>query len=404
MENSDRLRTASLGIWALIGGAIVLAIVAWVLVQMRILWIPVVAATAIVYLLNPSVSFLNRHGLHRAVGSVLMYIVVFFVVGGVGLLVLPTIFQQASDLVDTLPVIYGDSVEWIVATATTLGIEGIEVMSYDELVSSFLSSGEEFNFDVSQILGQAFSFALSFLEGVALLFVTPVIAFYLLVGVPRLQRSVTELTPERFRGEATSLGTNLGKAFGGFVRGQLLVAVAVGILVSTGLYFLGMELWLIMGLLAGIFNLVPFVGPWISGSLTVLVALVLGDPALALGVVILFLAVQQLENHIISPLILRATVHLHPVLIISALLVGSSVGGFVGLVLAVPVTAVGKIVISHFWRTRALGQRWEDVSDVSVIELDPPSPESMAGRLRRIGRLQLTQPAVSSRGDRREGS
>lgn len=403
MEPSDRLRTYSLGIWAMIGGAIVLAIVAWVLVKIRILWLPAVAATAIVYLLNPAVSFLHRRGLHRAIGSVVTYVVVIVVLGAAGAVVLPTITQQATDLVEQLPVIYGDSVEWIMASSETLGFSNVQLMSYDELVDSLFASGEDFNFDVSQILGRAFSVALGFIEGLALLFVTPVIAFYLLVGVPKLQRSVADLIPDRHRAEATSLGTNLGKAFGGFVRGQLLVAVVVGILVSTGLYFLGMDLWLIMGLFAGVLNLVPFVGPWISGGVTVLVALVLGDTALAVGVVILFLGVQQLENHLISPLILRATVHLHPVLIISALLVGGSVGGFVGLVLAVPVTAVSKIIIAHFWRTRALGQRWEDVSEFSFVEYEPPSPESMAGRLRRIGRLQLTQPAVSSRPDRQDG-
>ena len=217
-----------------------------------------------------------------------------------------------------------------------------------------------------------------------------------------MQKSVIDLIPERYQMEAIRLGSNLGKAFGGFVRGQLLVAIVVGSMVSIGLYFLGMDLWLIMGLLAGLTNLIPFVGPWISGSLTVLVALVLGDVALAAGVVVLFLAVQQLENHIVSPLILRATVHLDPVLIISALLVGGSIGGFVGLVLAVPVTAVSKIFIAHFWRTRVLGQSWEEASDLGVIEYEPPLPESMAGRLRRIGRLQLSQPAVSSRGDRQD--
>lgn len=401
-DTPDRLRTYAIGVWAIVGGVVVLAVAAWALLQIRILWLPLVAATAIVYLLNPSVTFLRRHGLHRAIGSVLVYLVVVVLMGSLGSVVLPVISAQATDLVDQLPIIYGDSVVWLSDSAAGLGFDDLQLMTYDELVASVFSPGEDLDINVNEVLGQAFDVALTFIEGVALLFVTPVIAFYLLIGVPRLQKSVVDLIPERYQMEASRLGSNLGKAFGGFVRGQLLVAIVVGSLVSVGLYFLGMDLWLIMGLLAALFNLVPFVGPWISGSLTVLVALVLGDLALAAGVVVLFLAVQQVENHLVSPLILRATVHLDPVLIISALLVGGSVGGFVGLVLAVPVTALSKILIAHFWRTRVLGQSWEEASDLGVIEYSPPSPESMAGRLRRIGRLQLSQPAVSSRGDRQD--
>lgn len=401
-QQIDRLRTFAVATWALVGGAVVVAIMAWALLQVRVLWLPLVAATAIVYLLNPSVSFLNRRGLHRAIGAVIVYLVVLVLFGTLGSVVLPVVSQQSSDLVEQLPVIYGDSVLWITDSAERVGLRGLELTSYEELASTVFVSSDEF--DISQILGQAFTVALGFIGGLALFFVTPVIAFYLLVDVPRLQQSVESLIPDAYREEALRLGRNLGKSFGGFVRGQLLVAMVVAVLVSIGLLFLGLDLWLIMGLIAGAFNLVPFVGPWMSGSLTVLVALVLGDPALALGVLILFVGVQQLDNHILSPLILRATVHLHPVLIISALLVGGSRGGFVGLVLPVPVTAIVKVLIAHFWRTRVLGQSWEEASDLAVVDYEPPSPESMAGRLRRVGRLELTQPAVSSRGDRQDSS
>ena len=389
-----------LTIWAIVGGALVLAVLAWALVQIRILWLPAVAATAIVYLLNPGVSFLNRRGFHRVIGSIVMYLVVSLMVITLGSVVLPVIVQQATDLVDQLPLIYSDSVAWLINSAASLGFENLELMTYDDPVASLFSTSDSRDIDFSPILGQVFSFALSFIEAIALVFVTPVIAFYVLVDAPRLERSVVDLVPDRYRSEALSLSSNLGKAFGGFVRGQLLVALIVGSLVSVGLYFLGMNLWLIMGLLAGIFNLIPFVGPWISGSITLVVALVLGDSALALGVVLLFFGVQQFENHVVSPLVLRVTVRLHPALLISALLVGSSVGGFVGLVLAVPVTAVAKTFVAHFWRTRALGQSWEEASGLGVVDYEPPAPESVAGRLRRIGRPRLSQSAVSSRGDR----
>jgi predicted PurR-regulated permease PerM len=155
-----------------------------------------------------------------------------------------------------------------------------------------------------------------------------------------------------------------------------------------------MNLWLILGIVAGLFNLIPFIGPWFSGTLAVVVALVLEDFSLAVFVLVLFLGVQQLENHVISPLVLRATVKLHPSLIILALLLGSSLGGIPGLILAVPITAFLRVIVSHYWRTRILGESWEQASEAFTVEYEPPSPESLAGRLRRIGRMELTRPAM----------
>jgi predicted PurR-regulated permease PerM len=138
-----------------------------------------------------------------------------------------------------------------------------------------------------------------------------------------------------------------------------------------------------VAIIAGLFNMIPFVGPWIAGTLAVGVALVSGSLGTVIAAAVVALVVQQLDNNFVSPLVLRATVKLHPALIILALLVGGSVGGLLGLILAVPVVAVAKVLIGHLWRTRVLGEPWEQAVEAIVHEPDPSATaEMLAVRIR----------------------
>jgi predicted PurR-regulated permease PerM len=394
IDPHERLRRFGIGAWALVGGFLVVGILGWLLAQVRILWGPVLAATAIIYILNPLVTGLKKRGVHRVFGTLIAYLLGATVIMLVFAVVVPLVAEQANALGSQLPVIYDDSIARIAEIATRLGIPDLSLMSYDELVAQVATPDAAFEEGLQVVLGQAFTLALSVVELVVLVVLTPVIAFYMLVDLPRVLEHTRELIPEGMRDEAEALGTSLGTALGGFVRGQMMVALLVATISSFGLWALGMNLWLILGIVAGLFNLIPFIGPWFSGTLAVVVALVLEDFSLAVFVLVLFLGVQQLENHVISPLVLRATVKLHPSLIILALLLGSSLGGIPGLILAVPITAFLRVIVSHYWRTRILGESWEQASEAFTVEYEPPSPESLAGRLRRIGRMELTRPAM----------
>ncbi len=394
IDPHERLRRFGIGAWALVGGFLVLAILGWLLAQVRILWGPVLAATAMVYILNPLVTGLKKRGLHRVFGTVIGYLLGLAVLMLVFSVVVPLVAEQANSLGAELPVIYDETLATVSEFASRLGITDLSLMTYDELIAQVATPDAAFQAGLSVFLGQAFTLALGFAEVVVLLFLTPVIAFYMLVDLPRVLEHTRELIPESMREEAQALGASLGTALGGFIRGQMMVALVVATISSFGMWALGINLWLILGIVAGLFNLIPFIGPLFSGSLAVMVALVLEDFRLALFVAVLFLGVQQLDNHIISPLVLRATVKLHPSLIILALLVGGSLAGILGLILAVPITAFIRVIVSHYWRTRILGESWEQASEAFTVEYEPPTPESLAGRLRRVGRMELTRPAM----------
>jgi predicted PurR-regulated permease PerM len=153
-----------------------------------------------------------------------------------------------------------------------------------------------------------------------------------------------------------------------------VVAASVVVLLSAiGYRLVGLELWLVVALIAGVLNFIPFVGPGLTGLIALGLALVQGEIRTIIGIMVVASVVQQLDNHIVSPLVLRATVKLHPSLIILSLLVGGSLGGFIGLLVAVPLLAATKVLISHFWKTRVLGEPWREAAE-TIVEEQPAHP------------------------------
>jgi predicted PurR-regulated permease PerM len=154
-----------------------------------------------------------------------------------------------------------------------------------------------------------------------------------------------------------------------------------------------LPIWLLIGILAGILNLVPFVGPLVGGALAVMVALLSGNPIQALWAVAIFVAIQQVDNHVITPVIQRTRVHLSPLVIVLALVVGGSLAGLLGVLVAVPATAAIRILVGHFWRTRVLGQSWREASEAMIEVTEPPE---------RFARLSRRPPQQSKLFDTQE--
>jgi predicted PurR-regulated permease PerM len=199
--------------------------------------------------------------------------------------------------------------------------------------------------------------------------VGPVIAFYLLVDLSNFTAMVRRLVPPRHRAEVEHVGGELAKVVGGFVRGQLLIALFVGAATSTALGLVGLRFWLVIGVIAGFANLVPLLGPFVAGVLGVTVALVTDGLGLAVLVMVLMTGVQQLESSVLSPLIMGRTVRIHPLAVLFGVLIAAALWGVLGMLLVVPAVAAAKVLASHVWRTRV---PWA----VEDPELEhPPGPE-----------------------------
>lgn len=396
---TDRMRRAALTVWTIIGAFVIIGVVAWAANEVRIIWLPLVFAAGLVIILDPIASAVERAGIPRIVGTVFAFVVFTGFLVAIGFLAVPTIQAQAADFGQRLPVLYDDTIELLQDTGDELGIDLGPVWT-SETISEWIADSNNQE-TLQNLLGGFGSGAGRLIRGVAetvaVVALAPVLAFYLLLDLPRTKRLVVDLIPQSVRHEFQHVSTRVATAVAAFVRGQLLVALIVGALSSGALLMLDLPFWLIIGMAAGVLNLVPFVGPFVGGLLAVIVALVEGEPSKAVLAVVLFTAIQQVDNHIITPMVQRTRVLLSPLVIVVALIVGGSVAGLLGVLVAVPLVAVLRIVAGHLWRTRMLGESWEEALDAS-IEITQ-RPERRRPRPRKLQEERLFDTAELSPAD-----
>lgn len=339
------------GLVALVG------LVAW---WVRVVWPPLILAGAIVFLLNPGVSALHRRGVPRVAGTAFSYLAFFAVVTLVVLIVAPLAVGQAAALDDELPMVRADIERWINDRAEQSQNWIVKFPSVGELESEV--GGGESSSRLRDTFATLRDFGGRVFHVVLIVVLAPIIAFYLLVDLPRLREVAESLVPARAKDEAFLLATRLNRAVGGFFRGQLMVALIIGVLVSTGLALVDLPFWLLVGMVAGFSNIVPLIGPWVGAVPGVIIALTTRDITTAAWVVAIMGGAQQVDNHFISPLVMQRAVKLHPAAVMLALLTGGTLGGFFGLLIAVPAAAVIKIIVSHLWHTYVLDEPLEQVA------------------------------------------
>jgi predicted PurR-regulated permease PerM len=393
IRSTDRMRRAALAVWTVIGSFMIIGVLAWVANEVRIIWLPLVFAAGLVIILDPIASAVQRAGIPRLIGTIFAFLVFAGFLVAIGFLAVPTVQEQAAEFGQRLPVLYDETIEFLRDTSDDLGVDLGPVWT-SETISEWI--GDPTNQETIQnLLGGFGSGAGRLIRGVAemvaVVLLAPVLAFYLLLDLPRTKRMVIDLIPASVRNEFQHVSSRAGTAVAAFVRGQLLVALIVGAASSGALLLLDLPFWLIIGMAAGVLNLVPFVGPFVGGALAVVVALVEGEPSKALLAVLLFTAIQQVDNHIITPMVQRTRVLLSPLVIVLALIVGGSVAGLLGVLVAVPLVAVLRIVTGHLWRTRVLGESWEQALD-SAIEVTA-RPELRRSRERKLQEERLFDTA-----------
>ena len=367
--------------WSIVGILVALWAALFVLSRFRILLAPLVLATALIYVLNPIVSRLQRMHVHRIIGSFTAFGVLIGSLVLLGFIIAPSITDQARELSSDFPQIYEDSALEIEGLIDNLGFGSADLWSYDEL-QDYLNDPEVQDRFFSAALDRLGEVTSGLLEAILVFLVAPVVAFYLLIDLPRVREQAVSLVPEAHRSEVLHVSRQLGTAIGGFLRGQMIVALIVGLMTSVGFYVIDLKFWLIIGMIAGFLNIIPFVGPWVGGALGVTVGLVTADLQTAVYAALVALIVQQIDNNFVSPTVLRATVRLHPAAVLLVLILGGGIGGLWGVLLAVPITAAIKIVAGHLWRTRILDQSWEEARDALIEETPVPVP--MLSRLRRV--------------------
>ncbi|MGH8949858.1 MAG: AI-2E family transporter [Acidimicrobiia bacterium] len=377
------MRRVALIVWIAVGSVALGYVLLIVAGSVRVIWLPIAFGAGIVFLLEPVVRAFERMRMPRPLAAVLALLALIALILAIVALVLPTIRAQAAEVGARLPDLYLAGINWVRDVGASLGLDVDELLSQDA-IEQWLNDPANQETVQNLLLGfgaGAGQVIRGVAEAVAVLGLAPVLALYILIDLERFKSNALEVTPPRHREEFAFVSGEVSTALGSFVRGQLLVAVIVGFASSVGMWLIDLPFWLLIGIIAGFLNLIPFLGPVVGAALAALVALLNGDVTQAIWAVLIFTAIQQVDNHVITPLVQRTRVNLSPLVIVLALIVGGSVAGLLGVLVAVPMTAAIRIIVGHLWRTRILGETWGEASQHMIEYTEPP--DRIAGIRRR---------------------
>ena len=356
--------------------ALAAVVICVLLYQLRNALLPFVVGGALAYILDPFVTWLERRipgmSSRPALKRVLLIALIFLVAAIVAAIALiagiTILIHEIQAFINELPRLIEASritVERLDAQLTARLPEEVVVFIHDgaqDLGSVVVSAATAFAARTYGVVSQT----MSLLFGLAMV---PLILFYILKDKGNIiEGMLNTLSPEPRKHTRNVLGI-LNGVFSAYIRGQLLLGVIVGVFVFLGLWLLGVPFAPVLGLVAGITELIPVIGPWL-GAIPGLLVVLATAPEKFVWVALLYLGVQFLENSLLVPRIQSESLNLHPVMVLAALIVGSEVAGLWGIILGPPLAAAGRGVLLYFlsvWRDDAAG---DADGDVAVVVAD----------------------------------
>ncbi len=340
-----------IGFW--IGAFLLLVLLLWLFSGVLL---PFAAAFALGYLLNPVVDRLERLGFNRLGATLLIMACFVLVLVAISILIGPVVWRQLVSFTEALPA-YAVKLEELISAETARLSRDYGGVLMDKLGLNN-NEGGELASATNNLVAQAAQWVASFLKSlltggaalislISLLVVTPVVVFYMLLDWDKMIATIDGLVPLRHRETVRALAREIDTAMAGFLRGQALVCLFLGAWYGIGLSLIGLNFGLLIGITAGIFSFIPYVGSLTALVLSSTVAIVQDWPqwkllVMSLGV---FLIGQLLEGNILSPKLVGESVGLHPVWLIFALLAFGSLFGFTGLITAVPFAAAAGVIL-----------------------------------------------------------
>jgi predicted PurR-regulated permease PerM len=305
-----------------------------------------VAAIFLAYLIHPLVRRFSTH-LPRTAAIAMVYLMLAMLVALVVLLIIPPLTDDAQQLIRTFPdLITRIQNELLHPTSPLMAripyADRAYVANYPAQIGALI---QNYGFATAQ---RTLAVLLSTVSILATFIIVPVLAAYILLDAENIQQAFIRVVPGRHRPRALALLEDLDAVVGGFIRGQLIDGMIVGTLIGTMLWIMHVPYALLIGVLGGALNLIPYAGAIVSFFPAVILAMCYNGFTNAAIVSVLFGVIHQIDGNVIAPRILRENVGLSPVWIILAILAGSELFGLAGAFLAVPTAAILRVLLLHF--------------------------------------------------------
>lgn len=315
----------------------------WLLWYLRDVFGILLAAVLLASLIEPFAGWLHSRKLPRGAAVIIVYAVLLSIMASILVLLVPVIIDQVSQLLSN----FGDIYRSLIDSFTHFKVLSAEY----GLEKNFLATINSLQQGVTYSATSLFATFSNSLSGIVGLFVILVLAFYLVVEEESARKFFKSIVPVEYQPYTFGLLGKIQKRLGRWLRAQLILSLIIGVAVYIGLSLLGIEYALLLAVLAGLFEFVPYLGPILAALPAVLIGFT-DSPLKGLLVVLLYIIIQQVENHILVPKVMQKVTGLNPVVSIIALLVGMKLGGTIGVLLAIPSAVIVMVIVEDLFNQK----------------------------------------------------
>ena len=364
---------------------------------------PFVVAALLAYLGDPMVDRLERMRLSRTASVAVVFLLMTLALVGVVLLLIPMLERQVSTFIEQFPRyrdwFTGTVLPWI-SERTGVAIEGVDLEYLYGMLRDHWKQAGGF---AATVLGGISRSGLVIINWLVNLALIPVVAFYLLRDWDIMVEKVRLLLPRKVEPVVARLSREADSVLGGFLRGQISVMLALGAIYSIGLWMAGIDLALLIGMLAGLVSFIPYLGAIVGVGAGLIAALVQhGDLTHVLLVGAVFGVGQMLESMVLTPFLVGDRIGMHPVAVIFAVMAGGQIFGFIGVLVALPVAAVVMVILRYLYQEYTASRLYAGEHSppaVAAAQAErPPGPNRPSGGRGRRRRGRRSGPAADPDG------
>lgn len=334
------------------------ALINWIfypiIVFLQTLFVPIILSLLLFYISKPFVKWLSTK-ISRTLSILVLYMGFAALIVLLFALIIPEIRDQFTSLVNSLPMLVREIETLLIQLQESELVQQFNLVDLFKFEESVENLGSTLN-SVFNLVANTVSIIGVVISALITLFVVAFLLFYMLKEGDKFPKSIVRFVDNNNKAEVLSVFHDMDQTLGNYIQGLIIVCSSIGFLCYIAFSVIGLEFALILALIAMITNVIPYLGPWIGAIPAVIVALI-QSPILAISVIVIIVVIQQVESLFIQPQVMGKKMKMHPVTVLFLVLVAGQFAGIVGMILAVPIYAIGKVIVIHSYRLFLLRQK-----------------------------------------------
>ena len=360
---TDEIKNKLITITYILEIFLALGIVYWLLSHIKLALIIIVLSIFLTYLLNPFVNLFSQPfrislprrdkkisiypGLPRVISIILVYLIVIALIILIVVYIYPILKFELDKFIKSLPAL-GGQINNKLELLNKLPVPKLPEIIKKNLLGLLEKGGEELQKIIIKQIGETISVAKELFSLIIIIFIVPLFTFYILLDIEKIKSGFVKILPAKHREEILKLLQEVNLLLSGFIRGQLIVCACIGFSITIALLIWRIDYALLIGVFAGVVDIIPYVGV-IMGMIPAALLALSKSFWTFLGVVITLEAIHWLEAKVLMPNVIGPSVHLSPLTVLIAIFVGAELMGIIGIFIAIPIAGIIKILFNHFF-------------------------------------------------------